>query len=293
MPSYDFFRCPTCSADLQLSDHDCNCSACGNTIEIEFDIPLLVRDVDKIRADIEEARKAGKQEWYDGKQDSYLTGPWRHHVKKRLDLLHKFMKNHFGEAQDEGRIALDLGCGDGFNGSWIREWFPDTLGSDYNISRVLRAKESGNYTKTFMADVTNYPIQDNTLDFVLFNHVLEHIPDDVSALREVRRILKPNGLLILGVPNEGAAFWQLAYRLQPDSKTYSDHVHFYTAKSLAPKCKEAGFHVNEVHHIGWGVPHWGLDSRVRGYKFIDDAFEAVGKRLCPSQATSLYLLLSK
>ena len=66
-----------------------------------------------------------------------------------------------------------------------------------------------------MADICDYPAEDDCFDVIFFNHVLEHIPDDVAALREVRRILKPGGLLVLGVPNEGAAFWQLAYRLQP------------------------------------------------------------------------------
>ena len=64
-------------------------------------------------------------------------------------------------------------------------------------------------------------------DVVFLNHVLEHVPDDEGALRSVRRVLRPGGLLILGVPNEGCGWWQLAYRLQPKSRAQSDHVHFY------------------------------------------------------------------
>jgi SAM-dependent methyltransferase len=144
-----------------------------------------------------------------------------------------------------------------------------------------------------MADITDYPARDHAFDVVFFNHVLEHIPDDDRALREAHRILKPGGLLILGVPNEGAWFWQLAYRLQPEILRTSDHVHFYTAPSLAAQCRGAGFTVQEVRPIGWGVPHWTLDSLVRRFRWVDDAFEWLGRRLLRSQATSLYLLLTK
>src|ERR1019366_9596147 len=95
----------------------------------------------------------------------------------------------------------------------------------------------------FMADICNYPADDDSFDVIYFNHVLEHIPDDVAALREVGRILKPGGLLILGVPNEGAAFWQLAYRLQPNIRATTDHQHFYTADSVAAQCRAAGLTV--------------------------------------------------
>jgi SAM-dependent methyltransferase len=128
---------------------------------------------------------------------------------------------------------------------------------------------------------------------IFFNHVLEHIPDDVGALAEAYRILKPGGLLILGVPNEGVWFWQLAYRLQPGMLRTSDHVHFYTAETLTEKCRAAGLSVREVKHIGYGVPHWTLDAGLRQFKFVDDVFEAAGKVICPMQATSLYFSLSK
>jgi SAM-dependent methyltransferase len=144
-----------------------------------------------------------------------------------------------------------------------------------------------------MADITDYPMLDDSLDIIFFNHVLEHIPDDMLALREVYRILRPGGLLILGVPNEGAAFWQMAYRLQPGVSASSDHLHHYTADTIAAKCIEAGFRLREVHPIGWGVPHWTLDALIRRFEWVDDGLEALGRRWLPSQATSLYLLLGK
>ena len=50
------------------------------------------------------------------------------------------------------------------------------------------------------ADICNLPFEDNSFDFILCNHVLEHIPDDTKAMQELYRVLKPNGTAILQVP---------------------------------------------------------------------------------------------
>ena len=49
-------------------------------------------------------------------------------------------------------------------------------------------------------DVQNIPIEDNTYDTILCNHVLEHVDDDRKAIREFQRILKPGGMAIMQVP---------------------------------------------------------------------------------------------
>ena len=49
-------------------------------------------------------------------------------------------------------------------------------------------------------DITNLPFEDKTYDVIFASHVLEHIADDRKAIREIRRVLRPNGLAILPVP---------------------------------------------------------------------------------------------
>lgn len=53
---------------------------------------------------------------------------------------------------------------------------------------------------TFQADMQALPFPDASYDFVFASHVLEHVPDDHAALREIRRILRPEGIAILAVP---------------------------------------------------------------------------------------------
>ena len=50
------------------------------------------------------------------------------------------------------------------------------------------------------ADITDLPFETGSFDLILCNHVLEHVPDDLAAMRELRRVLKPGGLALLQVP---------------------------------------------------------------------------------------------
>jgi SAM-dependent methyltransferase len=52
----------------------------------------------------------------------------------------------------------------------------------------------------FRVDIQALPFADEQWSYIVCSHVLEHVPDDEQALRELRRVLRPGGLLLLGVP---------------------------------------------------------------------------------------------
>ncbi len=54
--------------------------------------------------------------------------------------------------------------------------------------------------ETVKIDLQNIPFQDNSFDVVICNHVLEHIPDHMKAIKEVYRVLKPSSVAILQTP---------------------------------------------------------------------------------------------
>ncbi len=52
------------------------------------------------------------------------------------------------------------------------------------------------------ADICKLPFKDNSFDFILCNHVLEHIPDDTKAMQELYRVLTVGGIAILQIPQD-------------------------------------------------------------------------------------------
>ena len=287
-------RCPACAAAaLKPGNGKLACGACGETVPTEQGIPILARQWSAVAADVE-AAKLVRPGWYLEEQPPEQTSPWRHHLRKRRLYIERVVARHLHQL---GRTRvprlLDLGCGDGNNLVWLSKYAEMTYGSDYNLVRLVRSKAQNPTAEIFAADILDFPSVDDAFDIIFFNHVIEHMPDDRSALASARRILNPGGLLIIGTPNEGAWWWQWAYKRDPKMLAETDHCQFYTAQTIGDKIKDAGLTLTETHHMGWGPPDWRLDGRIRRYKILDDLFSVVGRALIPKQASSLYLLATK
>ncbi len=287
------FRCPACHAAALQAQDSLTCSVCGRSYPIEGDIPFLVQDL-RGHEDAMAASRQVNPGWYREEQPVEEVSLWRHHLKKRRLYVSACIRRELQRRERERPLRLlDLGCGDGTNLVWLRDFTKSLYGSDYNAIRLARARARMPDATLFLGDILDYPVVNGFFDVVYFNHVIEHIPDDEAALATVYRILAPGGLLVLGTPNEGAWWWQLAYKRAPEIRKTTDHVHFYTAETIGRKLEGAGFRVFEVKHMGWGPPDWHLDGLWRQHKWADDLFEGVGRILLPHQASSLYLLATK
>jgi len=101
-------------------------------------------------------------------------------------------------------IALELGSGTGWMLRALRERGWLAVGSERSVAAAAAAR-SGADVPMFVGDLA--AIRDAPLlDLVIMFHVLEHLPDPLSALNAVARRVKPGGTLILGIPN--IASWQ-------------------------------------------------------------------------------------
>ena len=78
-------------------------------------------------------------------------------------------------------------------------------------------------------DIQHLPFDDNSWSYIICSHVLEHVPDDERALAELRRVLRPGGILVLCVPC--VPFYEesrLTVALEPGSLLRSLHGHYRT-----------------------------------------------------------------
>lgn len=114
---------------------------------------------------------------------------------------------------------------------------------------------------TFQSDITDmYMVGDETYDLVICSHVLEHVQDDKKAMREMIRILKPNGLVVFLVPVsldiEGIdEEWGLSEEKNWKRFGQGDHCRRYGKKGLMKRLEEQGFFVNALgkDYFGEGV----------------------------------------
>lgn len=98
-----------------------------------------------------------------------------------------------------GQRLVDCGCGGGEYVRALAALGAQCVGFEYQAEKL--EKRSGSGLGLAVADIERLPVEDGGFDLALLNEVLEHVPDDRRALREVGRVLRPGGTLLLFSPN--------------------------------------------------------------------------------------------
>ena len=116
--------------------------------------------------------------------------------------------------------------------------------------------------RTVTGDALSLPFPDDSFDKIVAAEVLEHIPDDMSAMAELLRVLRPGGRLAVTVPS-----WlpeRICWALSEDYHTApGGHVRIYTRAELEAKLKATGFQVGGHHHAhGLHAPYWWIKCAV-------------------------------
>jgi SAM-dependent methyltransferase len=165
----------------------------------------------------------------------------------RVRLLFLFLKsktNLFAKPVKLLHLAPEKPLSDIF----IKHKNVDYLTADLNPEQVM-----------VKMDITAIQFPDNTFDAILCNHVLEHIPDDRKAMRELHRVLKPGGWAILQVPVSKVleqTYEDYTITSPQEREKYfgqKDHLRIY-GKDYFQRLKEAGFLVEAFN--------WPSDSHL-------------------------------
>ncbi len=125
------------------------------------------------------------------------------------------------------------------------------------IARVTTADLLPGFYKTIdglvqKQDATNFSFADNSFDWVIGNHILEHIPEDVQAMKEIFRVLKPGGRAVLQVPYSEILESTIEDPGINDPVKQSalfgqkDHVRIYALNDYLFRLRRAGFEVEVI-----------------------------------------------
>lgn len=149
-------------------------------------------------------------------------------------LLQPFLKNKTGRQIPvfiENGFLLEIGCGRGEYLAKMRDLGWNVRGVDVNQEAIDFAKNHYQLD-VCLAGADNLPYDDSFFDVVFLKHVLEHLHEPIAAMREIRRVLKPNGQILITTPNTSS----LGNRLFGRQWMHYDpprHLMIYNKKSLA------------------------------------------------------------
>ena len=137
-----------------------------------------------------------------------------------------------------GGNALDIGCGIGD----MLQYRPHTIGVDINPFNIAICDKRGLDARVMQIDIL--PFQDQSFDCALLDNVLEHIQNPESLLKEVYRVLRPSGKLLVGVPGIKG------------QQSDPDHKIFYDESALRLLAQRHQFLVTEQFHMPLFKSSW-------------------------------------
>src|SRR3990167_2193690 len=181
----------------------------------------------------------------------------------------------------ESDTVLDLGCGTGQNVIKSAKLVQKIIAVDIDKNLIELAKKSANSLgiKNVAFEMANLEeklkYKNNSFDKVIFLDVLEHLNNRDQILTEIKRVLKPHGLLFLGVPNSQTSWKKLQHSVGVRSFSDPDHKIEFSERQIKSLLQKNGF---KIGNFGYGV----YDTPLRGL------FDVIG-----GFSLTVYKILSK
>ena len=148
---------------------------------------------------------------------------------------------------DRGKL-LEIGSGYGFLLAEFKKDGWDVRGVEPNGFCCRYTRETHGI-EAFSCILEDAGIADQSVDVVLLNHVIEHMDDPLSTLREINRVLKLNGHFVVETPRYDTLMFKLFGRRER-SLNCDGHIYFFTTQTLQNFYQAAGFQLVELNYVG-------------------------------------------
>ncbi len=167
-----------------------------------------------------------------------------------------------------GDRVLDMGCGAGRHAFEMYRRGADVVALDQNVAELETVAQTFSAMResaqvpanaravTRAGDALALPFDNGEFDHVIASEVLEHIPDDVAAIAELHRVLKPGGTIAVSVPRRWPE--RICWALSDEyHEVEGGHVRIYDPKDLAAKLTATGLrldgkdYAHSLHSAYW------------------------------------------
>ena len=160
----------------------------------------------------------------------------------------------------EGEKILDVACGRGTLSLKIAERGCEVHGVDISEDAIKGAKRLAEREKIVcefeVGSAEDLPYADGYFDKVICSSSLEHFKDDIKALKEMHRVLKPNGSVVLTTDSFN---YPISEELKEKHREIAYVVNYYTAEKLKEQFGIEGFEMNRSKYL--------LNSRITSFFF--------------------------
>lgn len=211
-------------------------------------------------------------------EDSYWWFVARHRLTEAL------LTAKFGSPKGEtsGLKILDIGCGTGAMSARLSKW-GQLVSADFSPLALDFSKRRG-LSHLVAADAMNLPFAENSFDALVAMDILEHLPDDVAAMKEFYRVLKPGGKVIATVPAYPALWSEHDIALM--------HHRRYRRHEYGARFISAGFALDKLSHtMTLLYPVVALQRMLSSKKAASDSPQAAMPMFPPPINSALTTLL--
>ncbi|MEN9848312.1 MAG: hypothetical protein RL368_1052 [Pseudomonadota bacterium] len=199
---------------------------------------------------------------------SYATF-WKrldHGIYRRLNKLLGKLTGLYAQQQRAAHLfleppygkLLDVGCGSGRFLQQMRTVGWEIEGTDFDPKAAATAHAEYGLTVR-VGDLASIAYPNEQFDAITLQHLIEHVPDPIALLQECRRILKPQGRLVLVTPNLeswGHQYFASAWRgLEPPR-----HLYLYARQNLQNLAARSGFTQSQTFTTATGAEYILGDS---------------------------------
>lgn len=243
------------------------CPVCGHE-------PIKLNGIDAHAADFANSGGGFKPEYFSELAKLEATNFW---FRARNELILWALRTYMPNAH----TFLEVGCGTGFVLSGIAKVHPKMAlsGSEIFLAGLLHAAERIPAAHFMQMDARHMPFLDE-FDAIGAFDVLEHIEEDEAVLAQLHKALKPDGVLLLTVPQHP---W-----LWSASDTYACHVRRYTAQELHDKIVSTGFRIERsTSFVSLLLPAMLLSRRKKHP--VDAKYDATAELRLPNSLNAFFL----